>query len=170
MKTDPKDVSSWIPKDLFAAYCGTQTDKLLVFYDKAVAKKNQMTWSLNWFALLLMPAWLGYRKQWNILATLTIMVSLTFFIEAFCDLTFGSGVLMGILFALAFMANGLLLMNAQSEFIKLIEQGLNATEIKAALHDKASPSIEMAVVGFFGYLFVVVTAATLADRLFGLPY
>ena len=170
MKTDMKDVSTWIPKALFEAYCGPQTDNLSVFYDKAVEKQNQMTWSLNWFALLLMPAWLGYRKQWNLLATLTIMVSSVFFIEAFFNLNLGSGILLGALFGLALMANGLLLMNAHGEFIKLIEQGLGAAEIKAALQDLASPSIPMAIAGFLGYTFVIINAAALADKMFGLPY
>ncbi len=170
MKTDMKDVSTWIPKDLFNAYCGEQTDRLSAFYDKALNKQNQMVWSLNWFAILLMPAWLGYRQQWNLLATLTIMVSSVFFIEAFFNLNLGSGIMMGVLFALAFMANGLLLMNAQGEFIKLIEQGLDGAEIKAALQDKASPSIPMALAGLLGYMTVIVIAAALADALFGLPY
>lgn len=170
MKTDMKDVSTWIPKELFEAYCGTQTATLLPFYDKAVENKNQMTWSLNWFALLLMPAWLGYRQQWNLLATLTIMVSSVFFIEAFFNLNLGSGILMGVLFGIALMANGLLLMNAHGEFIKLVEQGLNAADIKAALQDKASPSIPMAIAGVLGYSFIVVSAAELANTMFGLPY
>ncbi len=37
MKTDLKDVTTWIPRDIFEAYCGTRIERLLRFYDKVVS-------------------------------------------------------------------------------------------------------------------------------------
>ena len=76
MKNDLKDPKSWIPKNLFESYCGTNSENLIKFYDKAAEKKRMNLMSLNWMAILLLPAWLGYRKQWAILITFTIMFSI----------------------------------------------------------------------------------------------
>ena len=33
-----KDPSNWVPREIYAGYCGENSDKLLAVYDKAVAE------------------------------------------------------------------------------------------------------------------------------------
>lgn len=169
LKTDMKDVATWIPRDIFEAYCGLRTERLLRFYDKAVEKKNQLSWDFNLLGFLFLPAWLGYRKQWKFLAGLTVAMVLIIFGEAFFGITLPTGGFLGMFIVFGFLCNGLMLSSIQAEFIKLKEQGLDNIQIRKVLQDKASPSVLVAVVVGIAYLAILVGAVILADIWFGLP-
>lgn len=169
MKFNAKDPQTWISRELFESYCGSDSERLLCFYDKAVKKKNVMALSMNWLAFLLLPAWLGYRKQWHALATLAALIALLPFIEGFFDLGIPNTGLAGSFLALAFMANGLLLMSANSFFIKLKKSGMDTAQIRNALENKASASIATAIVGTISFFIFQFGAVIVADSIFGLP-
>ena len=46
---DRKRPELWIPRDLFAEYCGEDSPELLVFYDKATRQKDMLTMSFVYF-------------------------------------------------------------------------------------------------------------------------
>jgi hypothetical protein len=170
MKLDLKDPKNWIPKEVFESYCGDKSDKLLSFYDKAAAKGKMNSFSLNWLAILLLPAWLGYRKQWSILIAITVIFAGLPFLEAILSISIPISGFMGGLIAIGLLANSLLLMNAQKEYHKLKQRGMDNEDIKNQLNNKVSPSVQYAVLGFLGYLVITFGAATIADIVFGLPY
>jgi hypothetical protein len=169
MKFNAKDPQTWISRDLFESYCGSGSEKLLYYYDKAVQKRNVMAWSMNWFAFLLLPAWFGYRKQWHALATLAALLAVLPFVEGVFDFGFPNSGLAGGLLALAFMANGLLLMSANSIFTKLKKSGMDMAQIRNALENKASSSVASAIVGTISFLILQFAATIIADMMFGLP-
>jgi hypothetical protein len=169
MKFDLKDPKNWIPKEVFKSYCGEKSDGLLLFYDKALDKGKMNFLSFNWLALLLLPAWLGYRRQWSILITIAIMMTALPFIEAFLAISVPNTGIAGGFIAAGLLANSILLMNAQKDFYKLKQKGLDNEEIVNRLKNKISPSIQYAVLGFLGYLALIIGATVLADAIFGLP-
>ena len=50
-----RDPDQWVPRELFAAYCGGGSDKLLAYYDKAKAKRQPIVWSFDWLAVSSFP-------------------------------------------------------------------------------------------------------------------
>lgn len=64
MKFNAKDPQTWISRDLFESYCGSGSEKLLCYYDKAVKKKNAMALSMNWLAFLLLPTQI-FKSSWT---------------------------------------------------------------------------------------------------------
>ncbi len=170
MKSDLKDPKTWIPKEIFESYCGEKSEKLLSFYDKAVDKGNMNSFSINWLAILLLPAWLGYRRQWEALITITVIFAILPFVEVVLSLSIPNTGLTGGLIVIGLLANSLLLMNAQKEFNKLKQSGLDNNEIKSQLKDKVSPSVQYAVFSVLGYVAIVIGSTILADVMFGLPY
>jgi energy-coupling factor transporter transmembrane protein EcfT len=170
MKQNLKDPKNWISRDLFESYCGKKSDKLLSFYDKA-AKKGKMNFlSVNWLAILLLPAWLGYRRQWAVLITLSIIFAILPFVEAIFSLPIPNSGITGGLIAVGLMANSILLMNAQKDFYQLKQEGIDNEEIKSRLKNKAAPSVQYAVFSLVGYFILIFGSAILADGIFGLPY
>jgi hypothetical protein len=169
MKFNAKDPQTWISRDLFESYCGIGSEKLLRYYDKAVRKNNVMALSMNWFAFFILPAWLGYRKQWQALATLAVLLAAIPFIEGY----FGFGVpnsgMAGMFLALAFLANGWLLAGANSTFIKLKKNGMNTEQIRNSMKNKASSSVSSAIIGAFSFLAFQFIAAIVAAVIFGEP-
>lgn len=169
MKFNAKDPQTWITRDLFNSYCGAGSEKMLSFYDKAVVKKNAMPWSLNWLAILILPAWFGYRKQWPLFATLAVICAALPFIEGIFGLKLPAAGLAGGMLALGFMANGLLLMTANHNFIKLTKSGMDITQIESALKNRASSSISSAIVGTVAFCILQFASVYIADTLFRLP-
>ncbi len=169
MKIDLKNPTNWIPKNIFKSYCGTNSDKLVIFYDKAVEKRKMNAMSLYWMAIILLPAWLGYRKQWAILITITAIFSIFPFIEAIFDMTIPSAGFTGGLIAIGLMCNGLLLMNANKEFLKLKQRGMDEDQICRALKNRVSPSVGFAIASLILYLVFVIGSVFLADILFSFP-
>src|SRR5262245_55703593 len=78
---DLRDPSTWVTRELFAAYCGPSSDKLLAYYDKAVRKKQLIVFDWNTLAFFLLPAWLGYRRQWTMWVTVVGVVVASIVIE-----------------------------------------------------------------------------------------
>lgn len=169
MKIDAKDPQTWIHRDLFESYCGAGSEKLLRFYDKAVEKRNVMVFSLNWFAILLLPAWLGYRKQWPLWATLTVLFAILPFIEGFLGLQLPTAGITASTLVLGFMANGLLLMTANGKFVELLKRGMDKEKIRTALENRASSSVPLAFVGVFLFFICQIVAVLIAGMLWGFP-
>lgn len=170
LKIDLKDTSNWIPKDVFESYCGDKSEKLLSFYDKALDKKQMNTLSLNWMAILVLPAWLGYRRQWVTWAMITIILTLLPFFEAIVSYEVPNTAIISGLLVAGILANSLLLTNAQNQFSKLKRDGLEIGSIKSKLRNKVTPSIPTALLGFLGNIAFVYCGTLLAEILFGLPY
>ena len=170
MKIDVNDPNNWIPKDIFESYCGDKSDKLLSFYDKAVEKRKMYTLSLNWGALLLLPAWLGYRRQWTTLAIITVLIAVLPFFEALFSISISNSSVLGVQIAIGLLANGFLLITAQSEFSKLKQNGTDNYTIKSVLEGKASPSMKYAILSLVAYFVILFGMALIADVLIGLPY
>lgn len=169
MKNDLTDPECWIPKNVFASYCGTNSEKLLTFYDKAVQKRKMNSLSLNWLAILLLPAWLGYRKQWAILITLIAIFAGISFIEAIFDITIPTTGVTGGLIVIGLMSNGFLLLNAHKDYSKLKKSGMENDQIAVALENKVSPSVPLALAGLVSSFVILAGAAIIADILFGYP-
>lgn len=170
MKINMRDTENWIPKEIFEAYCGERSNSLLVYYDKAVSKKSMNLLSLNWMAILVLPAWLGYRKQWSALITITIIFVMIPFLEAILSIPISNAGILGGLLVLGLLGNSIILINAQRDFGKLKEKGIDHDTVKRQLINKVSPSVKYAFVGLFVYIFCSVGAAIIADLIFGLPY
>jgi hypothetical protein len=154
MMSEPKarDLEPWIPRDLFAAYCGPRADKLLAYYDKANGKRQMITPQLDWFALLLLPAWLGYRRQWALWATLTGCLAAASSIEVALRFQLPNGAFGGLMLALGLMAHGLLLSNAHRLYLKAKKEGLSDEAIRGVLSNQAAPSAGFACLALFGSL------------------
>lgn len=167
MKLDAKDPLTWISRDLFESYCGHGSEKPLRYYDKAVEKRNVMSFSLNWLAILILPAWLGYRKQWSLWTTLTVLCAILPFIEGILELHIPTAGLTGGTLAIGFMANGLLLMSANGHFIKLRKSGMETEQIRDALANRAASSVFSAIIGAFSFIAIQMVSVIIAGMLWG---
>ena len=84
MKLDVNDSKTWIPRDVFSVYCDGD-ERMLAFYDKAVSKNKMMLFQFDWLALLVFPAWIGYRKQWMLLLILQVFILILTAVEIIWD-------------------------------------------------------------------------------------
>ena len=162
---DARSPENWIPRELFAAYVGPRSEDLLAYYDKALEKKNPLTMSFNWLAVLALPAWLGLRQQWAMWATFTGLIGVLPFIERTLGIQVPSSAFVGVGVAMGFMARGLLLTSANGRYLKLKRQGLSAGDIREALAGRARSNVPFAVAGGFGSVTVIVTLGQLAQIL-----
>lgn len=163
-KPDLRDPEQWIPRDLFEAYCGAGSDKLLAYYDKAKAKRQLITADFDWLAFLLLPAWFGYRRQWNLWATLTGLLVVAMLLELFLRIRIPSGAFAGSAMGLGLMAHGILLANANGLYLKLKRAGLSQEALRAALVDRARPSPRLACLALFASLAIGVSLALLVPE------
>lgn len=159
--------TGWIPREVFEAYCGPGSEKLLAYYDASREKKQLMRASLNWLAILLLPAWFGYRKQWVTLTVFTILIAASSVLEIAYRFEIPSGAFVGIGIALGVMANGFLLTTANSLYHKLKQQQNSDAQIIEQLRDKGSKSIPLAFVGVIVNIGVLIGAVILSEILFG---
>jgi hypothetical protein len=162
---DARHPENWIPRELFAAYVGPSSEDLLAYYDRAREKKNPLTMSFNWLAVLALPAWLGLRQQWAMWATFTGSIGVVPFVERALGTQLPSGGFVGMGVAMGFMARGFLLTSANGRYLKLKRQGLNAGAIREALQGRARSNIPFAVAGGFGSVTVIVALGHLAQIL-----
>jgi hypothetical protein len=160
-----KDPAGWIPKDLFVSYAGAEgTSKLAAFHDKAVARRNAFVPSLDWLALLLFPAWLGYRKQWPLLAVYTALFAALPLLELAFGFKVPSSAFVGIGVALGMHGNAFLLMSANSLYQKLLTQGLADDEIAARLRHAAKGGPALALGALVAFVAAVAISGLLFDR------
>ncbi|HET6336908.1 MAG TPA: DUF2628 domain-containing protein [Polyangiales bacterium] len=157
-----RDPEQWVPRELFAAYCGEESGSMLAYYDKAKTKRKAIVFSFDWLAFFVLPAWLGYRRQWALWATLTVSIAVITAGAALLDVHVPGGAFGGGLIAMALMARGLLLTSANSLYSKLKQRGLAADAIRAELANKAAPSVGLAIAGLLGALVVQGLVAALA--------
>lgn len=162
-RPDIRDPDQWIPRDLFAAYCGEDSGPLLEYYDKAKAKRKPILWSFDWLAFFVLPAWLGYRRQWVLYAALIGSIAVVTVVADWMHVRLPSGAFGGALIALALTARGLLFTNANGAYFKLKRAGIQDDGIRQALANKAKRSPGLAVAGLFG-AFIVQTIAFVATR------
>jgi Protein of unknown function (DUF2628) len=163
-KPDLRDPDQWIPRDLFADYCGPGSDKLLAYYDKAKAKRQMIVSNFEWFAFLLLPAWLGYRQQWVLWGTLTGCFAALSLLEAFFHFQLPNGAFGGLMIALGLMAHGFLLTNANGLYLKLKQQDLSHDAVRAALLGRARPRAGMACLALVGSLLIGILGAMFSLR------
>ncbi|HMQ10395.1 MAG TPA: DUF2628 domain-containing protein [Oligoflexia bacterium] len=165
MKFNPKDTSQWIDRETFALYCGQGSDKLMSFYDKAKENENSMTISANWGAILVLPFWLGFRRQWPIYFSLLGIFSALPFIEAYFSLssirTTGATLVLGI------FCNGFLLNQANKDHLKLKAKNLSVEEIQSQLKNKAAKSWPLSLLAGFGMMVIIILMYMLAETMFG---
>lgn len=90
-------------------------------------------------------------------------------IEGFFDFRIPNPGLAGSYLALAFMANGLLLMNVNSRFIKHKKSGMDMGQIRNSIENKAAASVASAIAGTISFLILQFGAVVVADSIFGLP-
>jgi hypothetical protein len=166
-KLDVRDPQNWIPRELFAAYVGPDSEALLAYYDKAKVQKNPLLMSFNLLAVLVLPAWLGLRQQWAMWATFTGLIGVVPFFEHALGVELPSSVFVGVGVAMGAMARGFLLTSANGRYLKLKRKGLTDGAIREALDGKARSNIPFAVAGGFGSLTVIVGLAHLAQILTG---
>ena len=161
MKYEPKEPSTWMPKEAFAEYLGDRNEGLLKFYDKAVEKKNPMTFDFNLFAILLLPGWLAYRRQWPTFLAFVGLISALPLVEGAMGFSIPNGAFIGMAVALGFMANGLLLSDANARYAKATEAE------RGELAGHARPSVVGAVVGVFAAIGLNIAGGLLAAIVFG---
>jgi hypothetical protein len=136
-KPNLNDPEQWLSRASFAAYCGEGSEKLLAYYDKARERRRLIIFHFDWLAVLALPAWLGYRQQWNLWGTLTGLLAAISAAEALLRMQIPNGAFVGTMFGLGMMAHGLLLSNANALYLKLRAQGLPADKIEEALSGRA---------------------------------
>lgn len=158
--TNPlKDPSQWIPKSLFLAYVGEQeTSKLAQFYDKAVTKKSMMSLSLNWLAILLFPAWIGYRRQKSLWAIYTALYIGLIIVEALFQFETPDAALGGMSIMLGLQANAILLSFAHNRYSKLKKTGIDDAAIGDLLNKQAAGSVPYAIVSAVGFILILILA------------
>jgi hypothetical protein len=159
-----RDPEQWVPRELFAAYCGEESGSMLDYYDKAKAKRKLIVFSFDWLAFFVLPAWLGYRRQWTLWATLTVSIAVVTAGAALLDVRVPGGAFGGGLIAVALMARGLLLTSANSLYLKLKQRGLADDAIRAELANKAAPSVGLAFAGLLGALVIQGVVVALVPR------
>jgi hypothetical protein len=164
-KRDPRDPKNWIPRDLFAAYLGPHSDDLLAYYDKALSKKKPLLMSFSPLALLLLPAWLGLRRQWAMWATFTGLIGVLPFIEQALGIAIPNGAFVGTGVAMGMMARGLVLISANAHYLKLTRQGLSGPALLEAVRDRARRHIPSAIAGGGGSVLIIFGLAYLASLL-----
>lgn len=158
---DPRKPEHWLPRELFAAYCGARSDQLLAYYDKARAKGKPIVLSFDWLAVLVLPAWLGYRRQWASWASLVGTILVVSVGAQLAHLELPAGAFGGGLLALGASAHGLLLTTANGKYVKLKRQGLSDEAIGAALANKACPSAALGVAALLAAIAIQVAAMLL---------
>lgn len=159
----PKDPSTWVPKHLFSAYLGEHSEKIMAYYDRAVAKKNPVVLSLNWLGILVLPAWLAYRQQWALWGTLTALFGILPFVEQAAGLAVPNGAFGGIAVALGLFGHGLLLGQANGLYAKLKASGTDDASIEAKMKNRAAPSIPLAIAGGVASVAITVALAFVAE-------
>jgi hypothetical protein len=164
-RIDPRNTDDWIPRDVFAEYCGPDSPELLAYYDKARRKRNQLTWSFDLLAFLAFPAWLGYRRQWTVWTTLVVLIGALPFVENLAGFETPLGAFAGIGIAFGFMARGLLLASANAAYLRRRARGCDEATIRQALRGKANKSIPLAFAGGLGAVAVVIALGAVADTL-----
>lgn len=142
---DPKNPQTWLSKSLFLSYAGSSPD-IEKFYDKAVAKKNTVVIHWDWFAILLLPAWLGYRKLWGSLIAFLGLFSALPFLERLLDFTIPSAAFLGVHISLGLFANSVLLLSGCQLYWKYKAQNLSEQKIAENMKDKAKGSWVIAIV------------------------
>lgn len=162
---DPQDPKNWIPRELFAAYVGPSSDDMLAYYDKAVSKRNPLLMSFNLLAVLLLPAWLGLRRQWALWATFTGLVGILPFLELALGVSIPMGAFVGIGVAMGCMARGLLLTSANAQYLKLKRQGQSDAAIRDTLQGRASLNFPFALAAGLGSPTLIFAFAHLASVL-----
>lgn len=154
-KTNLRDPEQWVPREVFAAYCGAKSEKLLAYYDKAKARRSFVTMHFDWLAFFALPAWLGYRQQWTLWATLVGMLAAISVFESFAHMTIPPSAFAGTMIAMGLMAHGFLLTDANARYLKLKDQGLSTEAISAQLAGRASAKPAHAVAGLLASLVVL---------------
>jgi hypothetical protein len=160
---DRKRPELWIPRDLFAEYCGEDSPELLVFYDKATRQKDMLTMSFDLLAVLALPAWLGYRRQWKIWATFTGLIAAVTVIEQLARFSIPSGAFVGTGVVLGLMARGFLLTDATGAWLKLKREGRDSAAIQQALRGRARKSVALAFAGGIGAVLILLAIGMLAE-------
>jgi hypothetical protein len=163
-KPNLRDPDTWLPRDLFAAYCGPRSDGLLAYYDKAKAKRNMIVFSFDWLAFFLLPAWLGYRRQWVLWTTLVVTVAVLSVAASVARVKLPSGAFTGGLLAAGMMAQGSLLTTANGRYLKLKQQGLSDNAIRGDLANKASPHRGFALAGLAGAIAIQLLTVLLTSE------
>lgn len=153
------DPEQWIPRELFAAFCGEDSGPLLSYYDKAREKKKLLVMELDWLALLLLPAWLGLHRRWAMCATLTACICGSLLFEALAHVQIPSGAFAGTGIAFGLMARGLLLTDANGLFLKLKKQNASPAQLAEALTGRGKGSWATALLAVGGCLGVIFLTA-----------
>jgi hypothetical protein len=129
----------WIPRELYAAFCGETEGPCLRHYDKAQKKGNPMTMSFSWLAILCLPGWLAYRQRWRLLLVLCAVIGVVTAATGLLGIDVPGAAWTGTGLALGFMAHGLLLTDANHRYQKLLKQNQSEQAIAAALANQAAP-------------------------------
>jgi hypothetical protein len=155
----------WIPRELYAAFCGEEDGPCLRQYDKARMKRNPMVMSFNWLAILCLPAWLAYRQRWQLLLAVTIVVCLASIASDAFGVMVPAGAYGGVGIALGLMAHGFLLTDANHRYGQLVAQNQDQESMQAALANAARGRPLFALLGVAGSV-AVSFGLSLASELF----
>jgi hypothetical protein len=159
-----RDPENWLPRELFAVYCGPRSTNLLAYYDKAKAKRNPLVFSFDWLAFFVLPAWFAYRRQWTLWTTLVVTVAVLSIGTSLAHVQLPAGAFSGGLLAMGMMAQGCLLLNANGRYLKLKNQGLSDDAIRGELADKASPHVGFALAGLAGAIAIQLLTLLVAPE------
>lgn len=163
----PRRPVVWIPRDLYAAFCGETDGPCMRHYDKAQKRGNPMTMSFSWLAILCLPGWLAYRQRWQLLLVFCVVFVLASVITGVLDLEVPGAAYTGMGIALGLMAHGLLLTDANHRYQKLLKKNQSEQAIAAALANQAAPRPLLAV---FMIILLLGLALAFALLLFALEH
>ena len=156
---DSKNPDTWIPKNIFLAYTGDSG--LEDFYNKAVSNKYMYTTSFSLLAFLLLPFWLGMRRQFSMLAAFTGIIGLSIIVEYVFNITIPNLAFTVLGIVLAVRCRGFLLSSASQRYAQYKNERLTDEEIEMLMKDRAAKSIWLGFAGLlicFGCLFFLVVA------------
>lgn len=168
-RTSPRDLERWIPRDLFSEYCGPRSERLLAYYDRRRDKQNPIGPSFNLLAFLLLPAWLGYRRQWTLWGSFVGLLALLPFLELGFGFRMPDGALLGTLFGLSLCGQGFLLSNANALYQSHRQRGTPDEAIRTDLRNRAAKSVPHAFAAGAGAAIALILSGILADLLLGPP-
>ena len=155
-----------MPKEIFLLYCGEPSERMEKFYDRAKFKKNAGLYDLNWLAILFLPAWLGYRKQWTVLMTYSLLIGLFPYLEFLLNIKLSTTIFLGPQIALGLMSTSLFFHSANLKYNQLKETQIEEEKILKKMKGQGVTSIPKAIYGLVLSVFIIFGLSYLAEYLF----
>jgi hypothetical protein len=140
---DLRNPETWIPRDYFAAYCGTRATKPLEHYERWVQKKK-ISPRLDLLAFFAFPIWAGLHKQWILWASWMTVVLASVFADEYFNIP-SSAFSIGISVGFGMIATMQLFLSATGKYERAKSTGLNHEQILEKFRGQAQGTWWLAI-------------------------